>query len=44
MDLEAQVKTNNNERIFYEIPEFSGKNVPVKEVARLMGKDQQFIR
>ena len=25
-------------------PEFSGKNVPVKEAARLMGKDQQFIR
>lgn len=28
----------------HEYPEFSGKNVPVKEVARLMGKDQQFIR
>lgn len=28
----------------YEIPKFSGRNVPVKEVARLMGKDQQFIR
>lgn len=28
----------------YEMPKFSGKNVPVKEAARLMGKDQQFIR
>lgn len=34
----------NNERIFYEVPEFDGKNIPVKEAARLMGKDQQFIR
>ena len=31
-------------KIFYEIPDFDGENVPVKEVARLMGKDQQFIR
>ncbi|MCD8154793.1 MAG: hypothetical protein LUF78_08950 [Clostridiales bacterium] len=28
----------------YEIPEFDGRNVPVTEAARLMGKDQQFIR
>lgn len=28
----------------YEMPKFDGKNVPVKEAARLMGKDQQFIR
>ncbi len=32
------------ENKIYQIPEFSGKNIPVKEVARLMGKDQQFIR
>ena len=37
-------KPKSNERIFYEVPEFSGKNIPVKEVAKLMGKDQQFIR
>lgn len=42
---ENKVKTNNiNERIYYEVPEFDGKNIPVKEAARLMGKDQQFIR
>lgn len=35
---------NVNEKIFYEVPEFDGKNIPVKEAARLMGKDQQFIR
>lgn len=33
-----------NRKIIYEIPEFDGKNIPVKEVAKLMGKDQQFIR
>lgn len=29
---------------YYQVPEFDGKNIPVKEAARLMGKDQQFIR
>lgn len=39
------IKNNSiNEKIFYEVPEFDGKNIPVKEVAKLMGKDQQFIR
>ena len=33
-----------NEKIIYEVPEFDGKNIPVKEAARLMGKDQTFIR
>lgn len=42
MDLEVQV--DNNKVIYNNIPKFDGKNVPVKEVARLMGKDQQFIR
>lgn len=43
--LEAQEsKKNINEKIHYEVPKFDGRNVPVKEVARLMGKDQQFIR
>ena len=45
VDLESQEKDNKiNKKIFYEIPKFSGKNIPVKEVAKLMGKDQQFIR
>lgn len=35
---------NREDKIYYEIPEFNGKNIPVKEVAKLMGKDQQFIR
>lgn len=42
------VKTNVNGKYkiykLYEMPKFTGKNVPVKEVAKLMGKDQQFIR
>ena len=33
-----------NEKIFYEVPQFDGKNIPITEVAKLMGKDQQFIR
>lgn len=41
MDLEA-VELNN--KVYYVMPDFSGKNIPVKEVAKLMGKDQQFIR
>lgn len=42
MDLE--VVESSNKKIYYEVPKFSGKNVPVIEAARLMGKDQQFIR
>ena len=42
--MEVQANNKSNEKIFYEIPKFSGKNIPVKEVAKLMGKDQQFIR
>ena len=38
------VEYNKSEKVFYEIPKFDGKNIPVKEVAKLMGKDQQFIR
>ena len=42
--MEVQANNKYSEKIFYEIPKFSGKNIPVKEVAKLMGKDQQFIR
>ncbi len=35
---------NQNKKNLYEFPKFDGKNIPVKEVAKLMGKDQQFIR
>lgn len=31
-------------RIYLEIPEFTGGNVPVAAAARIMKKDQQFIR
>ncbi len=45
VDLEVQEENNKfNNKIYYTLPQFSGKNVPIKEVARLMGKDQQFIR
>ena len=36
---------NNKKNIYcYDVPKFDGKNIPVKVVAKLMGKDQQFIR
>lgn len=40
MNNETRAQTENT----YITPEFNGKNIPVKEAARLMGKDQQFIR
>ena len=39
--MEAQ---ESSRKIIYEVPQFDGKNIPVKEAAKLMGKDQQFIR
>ena len=42
--MDLGVQENSSKQIIYNIPKFDGKNVPVKEVARLMGKDQQFIR
>lgn len=34
----------NSENKIYQIPEFSGENVPVSVAAKIMKKDQQFIR
>ena len=31
-------------KVYLEIPEFTGENVPVQVAARVMKKDQQFIR
>lgn len=28
----------------YEVPRFTGRNVPIEELARAFGKSQQFIR
>lgn len=28
----------------YQVPEFTGENIPVKKAADIMKKDQQFIR
>ncbi len=41
--LEVQGNKQDN-RKYYVVPEFDGKNIPITEVAKLMGKDQQFIR
>jgi hypothetical protein len=43
-ELERLEKDNIKDKMIYEVPVFDGRNVPVKEVAKLMGKDQQFIR
>ncbi|MCD8398138.1 MAG: hypothetical protein LUD12_13335 [Lachnospiraceae bacterium] len=34
----------DEKRIYLEIPEFTGENVPVAVAARVMKKDKQFIR
>lgn len=31
-------------KVYLEVPEFTGENVPVSVAARVMKKDQQFIR
>ena len=33
-----------NNKVYLEVPEFSGENVPVAVAERVMKKDQQFIR
>ena len=35
---------NGERKVYLEIPKFSGENVPVSVVARVMKKDQQFVR
>lgn len=30
--------------IYQAVPEFTGRNVPVSVVAKVMGKDKQFVR
>ena len=42
--LGAQANNNKRNIYCYDVPKFDGRNVPVKDVAKLMGKDQQFIR
>ena len=34
----------SNGKIYLEVAEFTGENVPVQVAARVMKKDQQFIR
>lgn len=34
----------DSEKKIYQIPEFTGENIPLKEAARIMGKDYQFVR
>lgn len=33
----------DSENKIYQFPEFTGENIPVKEAARAMSKDYQFI-
>lgn len=32
------------DRVYMEVPEFTGENVPVEVVARVMKKDKQYVR
>ena len=34
----------NSETKIYQIPKFTGEHIPVKEAARIMGKDSEYIR
>ena len=34
----------DKEKIYLEVPKFTGENVPVNVAARVMKKDPQFIR
>ena len=34
----------SEEKIYLDVPEFSGENIPVAVAARIMKKDKQFIR
>lgn len=34
----------DEKKMCYVVPEFIGENVPITEVAKIMKKDQQFIR
>lgn len=36
--------SEEGKKVIVELPEFDGGNVPVNVVAKLMGKDPQFIR
>ena len=31
-------------RVFIQLPEFTGRNVPILELSKAIGKDAQFIR
>lgn len=31
-------------RVFIQLPEFTGRNVPILEISKAIGKDAQFIR
>lgn len=31
-------------KMIFQVPEFDGRNIPVTEAAKIMRKDQQFIR
>ena len=38
------MEEQNNQRVFIELPEFTGRNVSILELSKAIGKDAQFIR
>ena len=41
---DRNVEYYNRKKVYVEIPEFTGSNVPVSVAAKVMKKDKQFIR
>ena len=33
-----------NNRIYVDLPKFTGRNVPITEIAKAIGKDAQYVR
>lgn len=33
-----------NNRMYVELPNFTGRNVPITEIAKAIGKDAQYVR
>ena len=34
----------SEQRVYLKLPEFTGRNVPINEIARAIGKDCQYVR
>jgi hypothetical protein len=37
-------RMRNNEKVYVQLPEFTGRNVKISEIAKATGKDPNYIR